>query len=77
MLLWLSQFYPFATLHLISPIPSDNPPLSTCPCVMHLSSLVSPFPILFLTSPCLFCTYQFVLLIPCTFSPILPLPPPK
>ena len=50
--------------------------LSSCPWVMHISSLATPFPILFLTSPCLFCTYQFVLLNPFTFSPILSFPLP-
>ena len=30
--------------------------LSSCPWVVHISSLASTFPILFLTSPCLFCT---------------------
>ena len=59
-----------------TPIPSSNLPLSSCPWVMHESSLATPFPILFLTSLCLFCTYQFVLLNPCTISLILPLPPP-
>ena len=53
-------------------IPSGNPPLSSYSWVMHISSLATPFPILFLTSPCLLSVYQFVLLNPCTFSPILP-----
>ena len=48
--------------------------LSSCPWVMHVSSLASPFFILFWISPCLCCTYHFVLFNPCTFSPILPLP---
>ena len=52
-------------------------PLSSCPWVMHISSLACPFPILFLTPFCLFCTYQFVLLNPCNFSHILLLPPPS
>ena len=46
----------------------------SCPWVMHISSLAFPFPILFLTSPSLFCTYQYVLLNPCTFPLNLPLP---
>ena len=50
--------------------------LSSFLCVAHVSSLTSPFPILFLTPPCLFCTYQFVLLNPWTFSPIVPSPLP-
>ena len=45
--------------------------------VMHISHLASPCPVLCLTSPCLYCTYQFVLLNPCNFSNlILPLSPP-
>ena len=51
--------------------PAFPPCLSSCPWVVHINSLASPFPILFLISPCLFCTYQFVLLNPCAFSPIL------
>ena len=35
-------------------------PLSSCLWVMHISSLVTLFPIPFLTSPSLLCTYQFV-----------------
>ena len=42
---------------------------------MHISSLPSPFPILFLTSPCLFLCLPFMLLIPGIFS--LTLPPPS
>ena len=46
-----------------SPLPGTLPPtrilpFSSCPWVVHISSLASPFPILFLTSPCLFCTYN-------------------
>ena len=79
MLLQLSQFFPLlpappGILHSFQ----DHPPaFSSCPWVMHTSSLASPFPILFLTSPCLFWTYQFVLLNPFTFSPILSFPLPK
>ena len=51
---------------------SRSPPLSSCPWIMHISFLASPFPILFLTSSCLFCTYRFVLRNPCTFSPSSP-----
>ena len=65
-----------------TPITYSNPPLSSCPWFMHVSSLVTPLPILFLSSFCLFCTYQFVLLNPCTFptptpTPILSLPTPN
>ena len=40
--------------------PPAIPPtlFSSCPWVMHISSLASTFPILFLTSPCLFSTYH-------------------
>ena len=51
-------------------LPSSNPrPLSSCPWVMHKSSLASPFPIFFLISPCLFCTYQLCFLFPLPFPP--------
>ena len=54
---------------LISP---SNPPLSSCPWVIHINSLATPFPIWFLPSPCLFCTYKFILLSPWIFPPISP-----
>ena len=66
MLLQLSQFFPLFSLLPGNPIPSSNLPLSSCSWVMHISSLATPFPILFLTPPCLFCTCPFVLLNPCT-----------
>ena len=47
-------------------------PLSSCLWVMHISSLASPFPILFLISPCLFCTYKLYFLISAPFLPFLP-----
>ena len=69
-LLPLSHFFlPFVPLH---PAPTHQhplPPLSSCPWVMHKSSLASPFPILFLTSPCLFYTYQLCFLFPVPFPP--------
>ena len=49
---------------------------SSCPWVVHVSSLESPSPILFLTSPCLFCTYPIMLLNPYTFTPFFPFPLP-
>ena len=58
MLLQLSQIF-----SLCSPPPSTPhslwqfPPLSSCQWVMYVSSLASPFPILFLRSHCLFQLY--------------------
>ena len=72
MLLQLSQFFPLCPPPPCTPIPSSHaPPVSSCPWVIHISSLATPFPILFLTSPCLFCTFQFVLLSTCFFFLIL------
>ena len=79
MLLQLSRFFlPYIPLHPAIPTLQHSPPptLSSCPWVVHINSLASPFPILFLTSPCLLCIYQFMLLNPFTFFPILALPPP-
>ena len=61
-----------------TPIPSSVPSLSSCPWVKQISSLASPFPILFLTSPCLFCTYPLCFLFPVTSSlfPLLADNPP-
>ena len=53
-----------------------SPHLSSCPWVVHISSLASLFPILFLTSSCLFCTYQFCFLFPVHFPPLSPYPLP-
>ena len=77
MLLQLSHFPPLfsSALHHFSH--QHSTPLSSCPWVVHVSSLASPFPILFLTSPCLFCTYHFYFLFPVPFPPFFPflLPP--
>ena len=81
MLLQLSHFFlPFIPLHLVPCLPPSFPHLSSCPWVIHISSLASPFPILFLTSPCLFCTYHLCYLFPVLFPPLFPLPtdnPPR
>ena len=45
------NFSPFAPSLPGTPLPSSNSPFSSCPWVVHLSSLTYPFPILFLTSP--------------------------
>ena len=50
--------------------------LSSCAWVVHISSLFSPFPILFLTSPCLFCSYQLCFLFPELFPLFSPGPLP-
>ena len=76
LLLQFSQFSPF-----ISPLPCTSQPLrhphlSSCPWVVHISSWTSLFPVLFPTSPCLFCTYHLCCLFPVPFPPILPLPLP-
>ena len=74
MLLQLSQCFPLCPSLPGFPLPSSDPPpsLSSCPWVMHVSSLASPT--LFLTSPIL--CLQIMLLNPYTFSPILLAFPP-
>ena len=59
--LFLFTQYPHSLQHL--------PHLRSCPWVVHIISLTSPFPILFLTSPCLFSTYQLCFLFPVLFPP--------
>ena len=71
MLLQLFHFFPFAALHSVPPSLQKHP-LSSCPKVMCVSSLASPFPILFLASHCLFCSYQLCFLIPVAYSPYSP-----
>ena len=77
MLSQLSQFllplYPHTTLN-AAPHPPGIPLLSSCPWVIHISFLASPFLILFLTSPCLFCTHHLCFLSPVPFPPLCPLP---
>ena len=51
-------FFPFVSLHPVPLFPSAILPLSSCPWVVHVNSLASSFPILFLISPCLFCSYK-------------------
>ena len=83
MLLQLSHFILlFIPLCPIPPFLSSFPHLSSCPWVIHRSSLASPFPILFSTSPCPFCTYYLCFLFSVPFLPfsLLPLPadnPPR
>ena len=77
MLLQLSHFFlSFIPLLPVPPLPPSFPHLSSCPWVIHISSLASLFPILFLTSPCLFCAYQSCFLFPVPLPPFSPLPGP-
>ena len=52
--------------------PPSFPHLSSRPWVLHISSLASPFPILFLTSPCLFSTNHLCYLFSVHFLPLSP-----
>ena len=77
MLLQLSQFFLLCLPLPRTPnSPWHSPHLCLCPLVMHVSSLATSFPTLYLTSPWLFCNYQFALLNPLTTSPITPHAPP-
>ena len=72
-------------LQLFSFLPLCAPLLSTsyslrqfshhcsCPRLMQVSSLAAPFPVLYFTSPWLFCNCLFVLLNPLTSSPVPPI----
>ena len=76
MLLQLSHFFsPLLPSVLHPPLPPEFFHLSSHPWIVHVSSLTSPFPILFLTSPCLFSTYHLCYLFSVPFPP-LPLPLP-
>ena len=58
------------------PLPQAIPHHCSCPWIIHISSLATPFPILYFASLWPFCNYLFVLLNPLTSSPIplYPLP---
>ena len=76
-LLQLSWFFllcpsPHRTPHSLRQFPHH----CSCPWVMRISSLATPFPILCFTSPWLFCNYLFILPSPLTSSPIPPHPSP-
>ena len=52
MLLELSHFFsPLYSPQPCTSLPPASPDLSSCPWVIHISSLAFPFPLLFLTSP--------------------------
>ena len=55
-----------------TPLSIAFPHLSSCPWVIHVSSLASTFPILFLPSPCLFSTYHLCYLFSEPFPPLSP-----
>ena len=58
------------------PLPSSNPPSQFMPMDHAYKFFGSSFPILFLTSPCLFCAYQLCFLIPSPFPLLSPFPFP-
>ena len=68
MLLQLSHSPPLfpSALHTLS---HPHPPSSSCPWVIYISSLAPPYPILFLSSPYLFCTYHVCFLFHLPFPP--------
>ena len=78
MLLELSQFFPLCSPpHSIPDSLRQSPHHGSCPWAMCISSLAIPFPMLYFTSPWLFCNYLFALLNPLTSSPISPYPLPS
>ena len=77
MLLQLSIFCLLYSPLPCTPFPPAFPHLSSCPWVIHISSLASPFPILFLTSSCLFCTYYLCFFPPFSPSTLYPPLPPS
>ena len=64
---------PFSHLYSLMPCtppPTRIPPsLSSCPWVVHINSLASTFPILYLTYPCLFSICNLCYLFPVPFPP--------
>ena len=73
--------YVITVVPVFSPLPPSaqyphsfqQSPLSSCPWVVYISSLASPFPILFLTSPLSILYLPFMLLSPWPFSSFFPL----
>ena len=72
LLLQLSQLFLFAALCPVPPTLEQYAAVNSCPGGMCVSSLASPFPILFLISPCLFCSYKLCFRIPTPFPPLSP-----
>ena len=69
-------FLLFIPLHPAPTLPPSFPNLSSCPWVIHTSSLASTVPILVVTSPGLFCTYHLCFLFFVPFPALSPLPIP-
>ena len=72
MLLQLSHFPPFIPFCPAHHLPPTFPPFSSCPWVIHISSLASTFPILLLPSPCLSSTYHLCYLFSVSFPLLSP-----
>ena len=73
MLLQLSHFFlPFIPLCLAPTFPPAFPHLSSCPWVIHITSLATTFPILYLHSPCLFSAYHLCYLFSVPVPPLSP-----
>ena len=72
MLLQLSHFPSFTPLNPAYPLPLTFPTYRSCPQVIHISSLTSTFPILFLPSPCLFSNYRLFYLFSVPFPLLSP-----
>ena len=69
-------FPPFTPLHPTHPLPPIFLHYSSCPWVIHINSLASTFPTLFLPSPCVFSTYHLCYLFSVPFPPVSPSQPP-
>ena len=67
-----SSPHPLIPLHPAHSLLPAVPTFSSCPWVIHISSLAYIFPLLSLTSPCLFSTYHLCYLFPVPFSPLSP-----
>ena len=72
MLLTVAPFPPLHSTPSCLPPPSHIPPYSSCLWVIHISSLASTFPILFLPSSCLFSTHHLCYLFSVPFPPLSP-----
>ena len=76
LLIVLSQLSHYSPLFLLHPLLPALPLLSSCPWVVHISSLTSLFPILFLTSPCPLRANHLSCYSLCLFRHSPPSPPP-